>query len=88
MIMTPVAPHTLNTRSVIFPSKDVLTVEIGPARHGGSESALASFDGDTEISMRSGDRIQIRKASVGTRIIKLSRMSFLETLRSKMRDDT
>ena len=28
-IMTPIAPHTLNTRSIIFPAQDVITVEIG-----------------------------------------------------------
>lgn len=29
MIMTPIAPHTMNTRSIIFPAEDVITVEIG-----------------------------------------------------------
>ena len=28
-LMTPIAPHTLNTRSIIFPAEDVITVEIG-----------------------------------------------------------
>ena len=48
-IMTPVAPHTLNTRSVIFPAEDVITVEIGKGRHNDCEKGLASFDGDTTI---------------------------------------
>ena len=46
-IMTPVAPHTLNTRSVIFPAEDVITVEIGKGRHNDCEKGLASFDGDS-----------------------------------------
>ena len=32
-IMTPIAPHTLNTRSIIFPAQDVITVEIGKGIH-------------------------------------------------------
>ena len=28
MIMTPVSPHTLNTRSIIFPAEDEITVEV------------------------------------------------------------
>ena len=31
-LMTPIAPHTLNTRSIIFPAEDVITVEIGEGR--------------------------------------------------------
>ena len=34
LIMTPVAPHTLNTRSVIFPAEDEITVEIGEGSQG------------------------------------------------------
>ncbi len=86
MIMTPVAPHTLSSRSIIFPAEDILTVEIGPSRRGGSETAMAAFDGDTEIAMTTGDRIQIRAAREEVRILKLSHLSFLETLRGKMTD--
>ncbi len=31
-VMTPIAPHTLNTRSIIFPEDDVITVELGEGR--------------------------------------------------------
>ena len=30
-IMTPIAPHTLNSRSIVFPAEDVITVELGEA---------------------------------------------------------
>ncbi|MCD7868126.1 MAG: NAD(+)/NADH kinase [Clostridiales bacterium] len=85
-IMTPVAPHTMNTRSIVFPPEDILTVEIGEGRHRSVEEALASFDGDAEIPMRTGDRIVISKASVRTRILKLNHLSFVEVLRQKMRN--
>ena len=32
-IMTPIAPHTLNSRSIVFPAEDVITVEMGEGRH-------------------------------------------------------
>ena len=85
-IMTPVAPHTLNTRSVIFPAEDVITVEIGKGRHNDCEKGLASFDGDTTIPMVTGDCIIIRQADAKTRILKLNHLSFVEVLRRKMRD--
>ena len=84
MIMTPVAPHTLNTRSVILPEEDVVTVEIGKGRRKEIEQATASFDGDMNYPMITGDRIVIRRAADRTRILKLNHMSFVETLRKKL----
>lgn len=85
-IMTPIAPHTMNARSIILPAKDVVTVEIGKGRHNDTEKGLASFDGDTIIPMVTGDKIVIRRASVKTKILKLNHLSFVEVLRQKMKD--
>ena len=85
-IMTPIAPHTLNSRSIVFPAEDVITVEMGEGRHQDCEKGLASFDGDSEIPMITGDKIVIRRAEVKTRILKLNHLSFVEVLRQKMRD--
>ncbi len=84
ILMTPLAPHTLNTRSIIFPDQDKITVEIGPGRDKEMEHGIASFDGDTIVPMVTGDRIVIRKSKRDTRIIKINNVSFLETLRNKM----
>ena len=84
LLMTPLAPHTLNTRSIIFPEDDVITVELGPARDGGTERGMAFFDGDTGVPLITGDRIEIRKSRKDTWLVKISNISFLETLRRKM----
>ena len=76
MIMTP--------RSIILSGEEAVTVEIGEGRHNTIEKAVASFDGDTQISMVTGDRIVIRKATVRTKILKLNHLSFVEVLRQKM----
>ena len=85
-VVTPIAPHSLNNRSLILSSTDQIELEII-----GSEKDLASevqyvtyFDGDASISMEPGCRIQIRRAPQVTRIVKMSEQSFLETLRIKM----
>jgi NAD+ kinase len=85
-IMTPIAPHTMNARSIIFPAEDVITVEIGEGRHNDCERGVASFDGDTMVPMITGDRIVIQKAEARTRILKLNHLSFVEVLRQKMRN--
>lgn len=86
LIMTPVAPHTLNTRSVIFPAEDEITVEIGEGSQGCEAKAVVSFDGDTNVSMRTADRVAIRRSVKDTQIIKISNISFLEVLRRKMKN--
>ena len=83
-VMTPIAPHTLNTRSIIFPEDDVITVELGEGRRQIQENGLASVDGDVEVPMSTGDRIVIKKASVSVKILKLNHLSFVEVLRQKM----
>lgn len=85
LIMTPVAPHTLNTRSVIFPAEDEITVEIGEGSQGCEAKAVVSFDGDTNVPMRTADRVAIRRSVKDTQIIKISNISFLEVLRRKMK---
>ena len=86
LIMTPVAPHTLNTRSVIFPAEDEITVEIGEGSQGCESKAVVSFDGDTNVPMRTADRVAIRRSLKDTQIIKISNISFLEVLRRKMKN--
>ena len=86
MIMTPVAPHTLNTRSIIFPAGDEIAVEITHGVQMGQGKAIASFDGDTNISMTLGDRVVIRRSVQDTKIVKISNISFLEVLRKKMKN--
>ena len=42
-LMTPIAPHTLNTRSIIFPAEDVITVELGEGRRQVQENGACFF---------------------------------------------
>ena len=56
----------------------MITVEIGKGRHCDCEKGIASFDGDTFIPMVTGDCIQIRRADVKTKILKLNHLSFVE----------
>ena len=85
ILMTPLAPHTLNTRSIVFAPEDVIEVELGEGKEGGIEKGMAYFDGAAAMPMVTGDRIRIEKSTKATRIIKINNISFLETLRKKLK---
>lgn len=87
LMMTPLAAHTLNTRSVIFPAEDRITVEIGPGRFEKEDAACVHFDGAASHPMVTGDLIVIQRARQDIRLIKFNNISFLEVLRKKMNDE-
>ena len=85
LLLTPICPHTLNTRSIVLAPQDRIAIEIGTSREGRKFTAEADFDGcENPQIMHSGDRIEIERSERRTRIVKLSRRSFLETLHGKM----
>lgn len=85
ILITPICCHALYARSIILSAEDEITIEIGKGRRGTEEEALVSFDGMESMAVKTGDRISVHKAKEATRILQLNRVSFLETLRRKMR---
>ncbi len=83
LLLTAIAPHTLNSRPVILPDNVEITVEVGAA-HAGIEGAEVTFDGDTALTVTPGDRITVTKAEKQTRLVKINNTSFVEILRKKM----
>ncbi len=84
MVLTPVCPHTFNTRSIILAPEDVITVEIAPGREGQKQDIEVSFDGNHKVTLVTGDRIQITQSDKKAKILKLNKVSFLEVLHKKM----
>ena len=83
-LLTPIAPHTLNTRGIILPPESLITVHVGPGRDNRVQEAMAYFDGSETVPMRTGDRVEIRRAHTDVRILKIHHDSFLDTLRRKL----
>ena len=84
ILITPINSHTLNSKSIVLSADDEIEIEIGQRRSEKDEKVEVSFDGDDAVHLEVGDRIVIHRAKTNTQILKLSRISFLETLRKKM----
>lgn len=84
LLLTPICPHTLNTRSIVFSPEDEIAVEIPEGKDGNEQVVEANFDGSNTITLKTGDRILIRRSDKTTGIIRLNTESFLAVLHKKM----
>lgn len=84
IIVTPISPHSLTSKSIVLSSEDEIVIEVLKMRKAQKEEAIVSFDGQSGTQLSAGDRIVIQKASSATRMIKLFDVSFYEVLREKI----
>lgn len=84
MVMTPICPHTLNTRSIVLSDEDHVEIRIGLGRDGLMQQAEVNFDGGMTFSLKSGDCVSMGKSKRVVKLIHINKVSFLETLRKKM----
>jgi len=84
ILVTAIAPHTLNSRPIVLPDFVEITIEIGTNHGTDIDGAEATFDGDTSVKLNSGDRIVITRSKREALMVKTKNTSFLEILREKM----
>jgi NAD+ kinase len=78
--LTPISPHTLTNRSLIFPLTSTIRVKaISP-----KPSTILSADGQVVTELSAGDVVTIRRSRRSVRLMQLADSSFFETLRQKL----
>ncbi len=82
IILTPICPHTLNTRSLILPKASRIELEMSPER---SSRQILFFDGDRAGSFTAGDVAVIERSEMTTPIIQLKEEPFLEKIRRTLK---
>ncbi len=87
ILVTPINPHTLNSRSIVLDPEDEIAVEIGDRRGDINETAEISFDGNHKKTLQKGEQLIVHKTQEKTHMIRFSRMNFLERIREKMQAD-
>ena len=85
IVITPICSLALNTSSIVLSAGDEVCIEIGEGRHGRVEEVYISFDGTNTRELKTGQTITIRRSKMITKLMKLSKVSFLEILRRKMK---
>lgn len=83
ILLTPICPHTLNSRSMVLSADAKIEVELLPGRGKRNPKVVAAYDGSGAIELNAGDKMVINKSKKITKIVKFNRVSFLEILGKK-----
>lgn len=78
-VITPVAPHNLNTRPIVVPDDNVISFEI----EGRSEHFLCTLDARTE-TISSNVQLAVKKENFLVSLVRPDEHNFLKTIRQKL----
>lgn len=78
-LITPVAPHNLNIRSIIVPDDNVISFEV----EGRSEHFLCTLDARS-CSITSNVQLAVRKETFTISLVRPDEHNFLQTIRQKL----
>lgn len=81
IIETPICPHSLMDRSIIFSADKELIVT---ANNDQNNSPIMTVDGQEAVNLTPGCKIHIKKSDITTKLIKLKPENFYEVLNKKI----
>lgn len=84
IVLTPICPHSLNTRSIVLSGDDKVTVKVEKSKKTQDNEAITTFDGKESIMLHADDIIEIKKSNLETKLIRFYENNFFETLRTKI----
>ena len=83
ILLTPVCPHSLFSRSVVFGADEVLSVEVKiPA----GCSCILSIDGEINLNIDETDKIHVRKSNQTLTLISIRQRNFYRKLNKKLKE--
>lgn len=80
-IATPICAHTLSARPMLVSEKKMMELKL--MKYGG-DAATVTIDGEDKHTIKTGDKILIRKSPYRMKIIKLGKKSFYYTMMEKL----
>ncbi len=84
IVVTPISPHSLMAKSVVFDSTDEVRIEIVKKRKTQDTEAIVSFDGSDNAGLSAGDSVTAKMSSREITLIKMYDVNFYKILRDKI----
>lgn len=81
IVLTPVCPHSIFSRSVVLGGNSVLDIT-----HDNSGEAILSCDGQEAVEIPEGARVVVRKSDAYASFIKIKPDTFIDVLNKKLSD--
>lgn len=81
IIVTPICPHNLMTRSCVLGKQRVVDIRVGALSH---KSAYLSADGGRAFRLASGDVTELRCSGHKIKLVRMAGRSFYELLNQKL----
>jgi len=78
-VITPVAPHNLNVRSIVVPDDNIISFEV----EGRADSFICALDSRREIVDKKV-QLAVRREAFTISLVRLNENNFLQTLRNKL----
>jgi NAD+ kinase len=78
-VITPIAPHNLNVRSIVVPDTTIISFEIESR----SDEIIVALDSRREIVTKN-IQLAIRRESFTMNLVRLNENNFLQTMRNKL----
>lgn len=86
IVLTPINPHTLNSRSIILSAEDEIEIEVGSRHSEDKEFATVIYDGVSKQELHQGDVLFVKKSKDTTKMVRLESATFLERIRARMQE--
>lgn len=83
ILLTPVCPHSLFSRSVIFGDSDKISVEVSGEDN---EEVYLTVDGQHSVKLSSGDKIEVSKYEKPCTLISMDEKNFYTVLNNKLNE--
>ena len=80
-VVTPIAPHSLTTRPIIFPSTANLSFKLNNSKH----RALLTIDGQLALKLTAKDRVMINTSKVKHYVLREPNHNYFDLLREKLK---
>ena len=81
--MTPLNAHVVGMRSIVLDDTAMISARV-TRRNQDELNAAAAFDGTTSIMLKDGDMVQVKRSGKTVKFVRLSRINFLDRIRSKL----
>ncbi|WP_407453861.1 NAD(+)/NADH kinase [Methanobrevibacter sp.] len=81
LTLTPIDPHSVNNRSIVLSDESIVEIQITELRD--NTTSFVLYD-DHPIEVFNEDKVKIKKSDKITKIIKLEKRSFIDTLRENI----